>query len=272
MSSWPLISDFARMLQNPQVAFRAPDLKSCSVEMNQLGQPKARSGNFATVYRGYRRDGSEFAIRIFNRRQDERLEHYRTISEYLEQRALSSIVKFDYDDRGLRSASDGKLYPLLIMEWVPGITLFEWTRDRCREGYAEALKIAAEVWLHVVRELAHHQLVHGDLQGLFSVRLEVADDAIAQVKRGIAKVVSFTITDDVGAIVACYWRCAHQLRDQVHVQKDEEQRICELVPLRRHPPVPKRSDVDPRLDHTVHSTPSERATRIAELKPSSWNP
>lgn len=152
------------MLKNPQVGFRDPELKRCAVEMNQLGQPKARSGNFATVYKGYRPDGSEFAIRVFNRRQDERLEHYRTISEYLEQRSISSIVSFDYDQRGIRSAGDGKYYPLLIMEWVPGITLFEWTRDRCREGYAEALQIAADVWLHVVRELAEHGVVHGDLQ------------------------------------------------------------------------------------------------------------
>lgn len=164
MSSWPLISDFARVLQNPQVAFREPELRQCTVEMNQLGQPKARSGNFATVYRGYRPDGREFAIRVFNRRQDERLEHYRTISEYLENRAVSSIVHFDYDERGIRSATDGKLYPLLIMDWVPGITLFEWTRDRCREGYVEALQIAADVWLHLVRELTQHNVVHGDLQ------------------------------------------------------------------------------------------------------------
>ncbi len=152
------------MLKNPEMAFRAPELKYCTVEMNHLGQPKARSGNFATVYHGYRPDGSEFAIRVFNRRQDERLEHYRTISDYLESRALSSIVTFDYDERGIRSAGDGKLYPLLIMEWVPGITLFEWTRDRCHEGYAEALQIAADVWLHLVRELQEHQVVHGDLQ------------------------------------------------------------------------------------------------------------
>ena len=164
MSSWPLISDYARVLQNPQVAFRDAELRRCTVEMNQLGQPKARSGNFATVYRGYRPDGSEFAIRVFNRRQDERLGHYRTVSEYLEHRAVSSVVQFHYDERGIRSAADGKLYPLLIMEWVPGITLFEWTRDRCREGYAEALQIAAEVWLHLVRELAQHEIVHGDLQ------------------------------------------------------------------------------------------------------------
>jgi len=164
MSSWPLISHFASMLKNPQVGFHNAELKQCSVEMNQLGQPKARSGNFATVYRGFRPDGSEFAIRVFNRRQDERLEHYRTISDYLENRSISSIVAFEYDERGIRSAGDGKLYPLLTMEWVPGITLFEWTRDRCREGYAEALQIAADVWLHLVRELAENNVVHGDLQ------------------------------------------------------------------------------------------------------------
>lgn len=164
MSSWPLISDFARMIQNPQVGFRNPDLKQCTVELNQLGQPKARSGNFATVYRGYRVDGSEFAIRVFNRRQDERLDHYRTISEYLESRSISSIVEFEYDDRGIRSAGDGKMYPLLTMQWVPGITLFEWIRDRSREGYSEALQIAGEVWLHLVRELIENDIVHGDLQ------------------------------------------------------------------------------------------------------------
>lgn len=164
MSSWPLISDFARMLQNPQLGFRSPELKQCRVELNQLGQPKARSGNFATVYRGYRPDNGEFAIRVFNRRQDQRIEHYRTISEYLEGRSVSSIVPFEYDERGIRSAGDGKMYPLLIMQWVPGITLFEWVRDRSREHYKEALLIAADVWLHLVRELAEHQIVHGDLQ------------------------------------------------------------------------------------------------------------
>jgi len=151
------------MVQNPQVAFRAPELKQCTVEMNHLGQPKARSGNFATVYRGFRADGKDFAIRVFNRRQDERLEHYRTVSEYLDERSVSSIVHFDYDERGIRSAGDGKMYPVLTMEWVPGITLFEWARDRSREGYSDALTIAADVWLHLVGELIEHQIVHGDL-------------------------------------------------------------------------------------------------------------
>ncbi|MCA9269650.1 MAG: hypothetical protein KDA41_14315, partial [Planctomycetales bacterium] len=164
MSSWPLSSDFARMLKTPQAAFRDPALRECTVELNHLGQPKPRSGNFATVYKALRPDGGEMAIRTFNRRSEERRERYRIVSEYLEQRTLHSLVKFEYDERGVRSGSDGKFYPLVTMQWVPGVTLFEWARDRCREGYQEALAIAADVWLQVVRELAEHGVVHGDLQ------------------------------------------------------------------------------------------------------------
>ena len=163
MSSWPLISDFSRMLQNPGVAFRDAELRNCRVELDNLGQPKARSGNFATVYKGYRADGGEFAIRVFNRQANLRREAYQAKSEYLKTCSVSSLVGFNFEERGIR-ASDGKMYPLLTMEWVPGVSLFEWIRDRCREGYQEALSIASEAWLHLVRELEEHNIVHGDLQ------------------------------------------------------------------------------------------------------------
>ncbi len=81
--SWPLICDFSRMLQNPQVAFRDPALKACTVEMDNLGHPRARRGNFATVDRGYRPDGSMLAIRVFNRRADQRREAYEIKARYL---------------------------------------------------------------------------------------------------------------------------------------------------------------------------------------------
>jgi serine/threonine protein kinase len=152
------------MLQTPRFAFRDPALRDCTVEKDALGQPKARSGNFATVFRGYRADGGEFAIRVFNRQGDQRRERYQELQNFLDDRAVSSLVRFEYDEKGIRSGSDGKLYPLLTMEWVPGVTLFEWVRDRCHERYQEALKIGAEVWLQLVRELAAADVVHGDLQ------------------------------------------------------------------------------------------------------------
>ncbi len=162
--SWPLISDFSRMLQTPKAAFRKTELRECTIERDALGQPKARSGNFATVFKAFYPDGRPLAVRVFNRQGDNRRERYAAVSRYLEDLPVSSLVRFEYDERGVRSASDGKLYPLLTMEWVPGVTLFEWVRDRCREGYAEALSIGADVWLQLVRELAANQVVHGDLQ------------------------------------------------------------------------------------------------------------
>jgi hypothetical protein len=151
------------MLKTPAVAFRDPALRTVTIEMNHLGQPKPRSGNFATVYKAQRPDGGLLAIRTFNRRSDSRRERYQIVSNYLEQKSLSSLVHFEYDERGIRS-TDGKFYPLIAMEWVPGVTLFEWARDRSREGFREALAIAAEVWLQVVRELQANGIVHGDLQ------------------------------------------------------------------------------------------------------------
>lgn len=162
--SWPLISDFSRMLQTPKAAFRKTELRECTVEKDSLGQPKARSGNFATVFKGFYPDGRALAVRVFNRQGDNRRERYAAVSRYLEDLPVSSLVRFEYDERGIRSASDGKLYPLLTMEWVPGVTLFEWARDRCREGYGEALAIGAEVWLALVRELSTNDVIHGDLQ------------------------------------------------------------------------------------------------------------
>ncbi len=162
--SWPLISDFSRMIRNPAVAFKDPDLKACEVEVDHLGQPRPRSGNFATVYRGFCADGSEVAIRVFNRRADERRERYAACSRFFKDHPLHCMLPFDYTEKGVRSASDGKMYPLVTMDWVDGLTLFEWTRARCKEDYGEALRIGADVWLQLVTELREAGVAHGDLQ------------------------------------------------------------------------------------------------------------
>ncbi len=163
MSRWPLITDFSRMLQNPKVAFRDPELKTAAVEKNNLGQPKPRSGNFATVYKGFRGVGQEFAIRVFNRAAAERRERYAAVYDYLQGKDVPCMVNFSYDEKGIRS-TDGKMYPLITMDWVPGVTLFEWARQRSREGYQQAFAIAADVWLQLVRDLKTAGIVHGDLQ------------------------------------------------------------------------------------------------------------
>ncbi|MEE8451274.1 MAG: hypothetical protein V3R99_05140 [Thermoguttaceae bacterium] len=163
--SWPLASHFSAMLQNPGVAFRDPRLQQCSVEKNAMNQPRPWAGSFAVVYKGIDADTSEpFAVRVFSTESPERRERYEQISAYLQGRKLKCLCDFEYRDDSIRSAGDGKWYPLIIMEWVQGRTLFEWVRERCMEGNGKAIGRAADLWVRVVDELAGASVTHGDLQ------------------------------------------------------------------------------------------------------------
>jgi len=163
--SWPLASHFSAMLQNPKVAFRDPKLKQCRIEKDQRNQPRPWAGAFAVVYKGMGTNGEDpFAVRVFTTESPERRERYDLISAYLKNRKLDCLVDFEYRDQSIRSAGDGKWYPLILMEWVQGETLFRWARARCLEGNGPALARAAKYWVELVKELAEASVAHGDLQ------------------------------------------------------------------------------------------------------------
>ena len=105
-----------------------------------------------------------FAIRIFTTESPERRERYDLISAYLKGRKLNCLVDFEYRDRSIRSAGDGKWYPVILMEWVQGETLFQWLRARSLEGHREAIATIADRWLEAVQELSDNCVAHGDLQ------------------------------------------------------------------------------------------------------------
>lgn len=163
--SWPLASHFSTMLQNPRMAFRDPRLQRAVIEKNEQNQPRPWAGAFAVVYKGVDPDTqAPFAARIFTTESPERRERYDLISAYLQGRKLKCLVDFEYRDRSIRSAGDGKWYPLIIMEWVQGETLFQWLRARSLEGNREAIAAIADRWLEAVQELSDNSVAHGDLQ------------------------------------------------------------------------------------------------------------
>jgi len=138
--SWPLASHFSAMLQNPRVAFRDPRLQQGRIEKDEKGQPRPWAGAFAVVYKGINADGGEpFAARVFTSESPERHERYDLISDYLKARRLKCLVDFEYRDRSIRSAGDGKWYPLILMQWVEGETLFKWLRARCLDKNTAAV-------------------------------------------------------------------------------------------------------------------------------------
>lgn len=162
--AWPLASQFSAMLQNPQIAFRDPALKQSVIFKNPQGQPKPWSGAFAVVYKATLPTGVHKAIRIFSSESPERRERYEIISEYIKhEKPVNCLVKFEYLEDSIR-CSDGKWYPMIIMDWVEGETLFNWVRARSLENNQPALEAAAQYWIEVVREMETAHISHGDYQ------------------------------------------------------------------------------------------------------------
>jgi hypothetical protein len=153
------------MLQNPKVAFRDPELRKCRVEKDAMNQPRPWSGAFAVVYKGIDEEQMRpFAIRIFTTESPERRERYDLINEYLKSKKPACLVDFEFRENSVRSAGDGKWYPMILMDWVQGDTLFDWVRARALSGDREALSRVAGQWIELVRDLADAQIAHGDLQ------------------------------------------------------------------------------------------------------------
>ncbi len=170
MSDWPIASYYSNMLQNPQIAFRDPELKTCVVESNpKTQQPKPRTGAFAAVYKGSIPGKGDVAIRVFTRAsgQDHR-ERYAAISDYLNSLNGSrpaSLVDFNFHEKGIRVANcGGKWFPLLTMEWVPGSPMFDWVRSQCHDQNSRALGDVSEKWIQLIDELCGVEIAHGDLQ------------------------------------------------------------------------------------------------------------
>ena len=162
--SWPLASDFQTILQNPKIAFRDPYLRSCSIERDPCGQPRAWAGSFAVVYKGINPAGNPIAIRVFSTESPRRRGRYEQIGEHLTSRQLACLVSFEYREAEIRSLSDGNRYPIVLMDWVEGETLFQWVQNQCRSGNARAIARAAQQWPEVAAELSQEQIAHGDLQ------------------------------------------------------------------------------------------------------------
>src|SRR5688500_6493516 len=115
MSRWPMLSDYAGILQTPQIAFKDAELKQCKIKTDANNLPIGYPGSFAVVYQATLPAGERRAIRAFTKNMPERAERYDEISRYLDQRSIGCLVRFKYFEKGIKS--DGKLYPLVTMDW-----------------------------------------------------------------------------------------------------------------------------------------------------------
>jgi hypothetical protein len=165
---WPTGASFSQSLDAPSFAFKDAEWKEAKVQYRD--PPKnlnkiMMSGRFATVFKVEVR-GKPWAARVFTTKSEEGQNRYKEISKHVNPvGADSPFVKFEYLQEGIRNVKEnGKSFPLMTMEWVQGVTMFEWVTKQCQANNTAELQAALPKWAAVMTYLKEHDIAHGDLQ------------------------------------------------------------------------------------------------------------
>ena len=129
------------------------------------GNPVMSSGNFAVVFKMQdSRDGSFHAVKCFLKDQPGRAEAYHLIAEELEQVTSSYLAHIRFLERELfvDTGNGGAEYPVLVMDWVEGLTLDNYLRAHLSDPHA--LHLLAYQFGRLAAWLLTQPFAHGDLK------------------------------------------------------------------------------------------------------------
>ena len=162
--NYPLISEYVEAIKLAEDNFE--ELSYLRPVLDADGQPVMSSGNFAVVFKMRdERDGKLYAVRCFHRDQEGRSESYRLIEEGLKEVESPYLVSFRYMDKELFVDSiqtDETEFPVLLMDWVEGITLDKYLRENLDDQYA--LEMLAYRFSQLAQWLIPQPFAHGDLK------------------------------------------------------------------------------------------------------------
>lgn len=162
--NYPLISEYIE-------AIRAAEDNLASLTylrpvMDKDGNPIMSCGNFAVVFKMQDiRNGDYYALKCFTREQERRAEAYKQISSALsrvESKYLVSIRYLEYELYVDSSNSDETEFPVLLMDWVDGITLDKYLQQYIGNSF-ELHDICVE-FAEMSKWLVSQSFAHGDLK------------------------------------------------------------------------------------------------------------
>ena len=157
---FPTISDYKNALVIPE-SFAT--LGSLRPEKGLIDDVYFSSGNFAVVFK--MRDtqtGKLYAVKCFTREQDRRVESLESISDYLEAVKSPYLVPYTFlkDEIWVNDAD----YPVLLMDWVDGVTLGEKVKALCDKRDTEGLHRLTIAFAEMALWLLDQDWAHGDLK------------------------------------------------------------------------------------------------------------
>ena len=130
------------------------------------GKAVMTSGNFAAVFKMRdKQSGRHYAVKCFLKEQEGRAEAYRQISDELEYVSSSFLTTIKYLDRELfvdSNATDETEFPVVLMDWVEGVTLDKYIRSHLSDPYS--LSLLSYQFSRLAMWLLPQPFAHGDLK------------------------------------------------------------------------------------------------------------
>jgi len=162
--NYPLISEYKEAIRSAEDNF--DELKHLRPVLDDDGEPMMTSGNFAVVFKMKdEQTGKLHAVKCFLKEQEGRAEAYRMIAEELEYVNSTFLTPIKYLDKELfvdSKNSDETEFPVLLMDWVEGMTLDKYVREHIDDQYE--LSLLTYQFSRLAMWLMPQPFAHGDLK------------------------------------------------------------------------------------------------------------
>ncbi|MCG6552737.1 MAG: hypothetical protein L7F77_10445 [Candidatus Magnetominusculus sp. LBB02] len=161
MMRFPLAQEYQQALQRPDLSLFDNELKGGKVELDKLGLPRARSGNFASVYKIFA-GGAVYAVKCFLNAPGDLQMRCEQISDYLKGINCVYFLDTQYIARGV--SVNGQTFPILKMPWQEGIPIDRYIGQCVKRQDKQGILNAAGHFLNMYKTLRSYGVAHGDLQ------------------------------------------------------------------------------------------------------------
>jgi len=162
--NYPLISEYVEAIKAAEDNLAS--LTYLRPVMGEDGNPIFSSGNFAVVFKMQDiHNGDYKALKCFTREQEGRAEAYKQITIALsrvESKYLINIKYLEYELYVDSSSSNENEFPVLLMDWVDGITLDKYLQQYIGNSF-ELHDICVE-FAEMSKWLVSQSFAHGDLK------------------------------------------------------------------------------------------------------------
>lgn len=162
--NYPLISEYIESIKHSEDNFNV--LSTLHPVYDEAGEIVMSSGNFAVVFKMKdESSGKLYAVKCFLREQEGRDIAYQQITDELEYVSSNYLCSIKYFQKELfvdSTVSSDTEFPVLLMDWVEGVTLDKYVHQHISDKYA--LQLITYQFCKMAAWLMSQPFAHGDLK------------------------------------------------------------------------------------------------------------